>query len=154
LAVKIPSSKLNTHGRLSFPSASTAIENRVHFRHIRFVIDNGAINFYPGMRFERELLYADDQLARNSVTLEQASRGCRPLKASHLFAVPDACQVDSRAKAPHDVRSRDSKLKRMFANSVADSREVSTLEVKIEADQLNVCLEQERSHDANAPLDA
>src|SRR5260370_473532 len=68
---------------------SASIENGVHFRRVRLVVDHAAIDFDPRVGFERHLLSADDHLPRYTVFLQKASRGSRALQAQRLFPIPD-----------------------------------------------------------------
>src|ERR1700756_4763729 len=73
LAIYIPSTKEDTHKFSRFGTlALAAIQNAVQFRQIRFVVDDLAIDFDPGMGLEWKFLGADHHLRRNSTASQQA----------------------------------------------------------------------------------
>ena len=104
LAVEIPSSKLDAHG--CFPSPSICnrillapIQNCVHFRRVRFVVDDAAIHFDPCVGFERHLLRTDDHLCWHSVFLQKTCCGRGALQAERFLPIPDTGHVDRRVDA-------------------------------------------------------
>src|SRR5207245_10322104 len=64
----------------SSETLSAAIEDCVHFRGVWLVVDHTPADFDPGVGLERHLLRANHQLRRDTIVLEEASRGRGPLQ--------------------------------------------------------------------------
>src|SRR5205809_806988 len=66
---------------------SAPIENRVHFRHVRFVVDDAATDFDPRVGLERHLLRANHQLRRHAVFLQETRCGRGALQAERFLPI-------------------------------------------------------------------
>src|SRR5208282_1726634 len=123
-----------------------SIQDCVHFRHVRFVVDHATIHLDPGMRLKWQLLCPDYHLGEYPVALKEATRRCRALQTKCLFPVPDTSHVDGRTNAFHCVRSRRRLSHRILANLVVEHREITSRQVEIEVNQLQVRFQDKKRH--------
>jgi hypothetical protein len=130
----------------------TSIQNCVHFRHIRFVVDHATIHLDPRMRLEWQLLCPDYHLGEYPVALEEATRRCRALQTERFLPVPDTSHVDRRTNVFHCVGSRGGLSHGIVANLVVEYREITSSQVEIEANQLQVRFQNKKRHGAHPLL--
>lgn len=115
-----------------------SIQDCVHCWHVRFVVDHATIHLDPGMRLKGQLLRPDYHLSEYPVALEEATRRCRALQAKSFFPVPDTSHVDCRTNAFHCIRGRRRISDRIVANLAVERREITSRQVEIELNQLQV----------------
>src|SRR6266550_4195421 len=139
---------------LSKQTLSAPIENAVHFRSVRFVVDYAAVDFDPRVGLERHLLRANHQLRRDTAFPQKASRGSRALQAQRFFPIPDAGHVHGLADSFDRIGSRCPRSDRIIADLVVQRREVPSGQVEVEMDQLQVCFEDEKRHKKNLQFHA
>src|SRR5260370_41487330 len=82
-----------------------SIQDCVHFRYVRFVVDHATIHLDPGVRLEWQLLCPDHHLCEYSVALEETTRLCRALQTKRFFQVPDTGHVDCRTNEYYSINS-------------------------------------------------
>src|ERR1700676_1457707 len=77
--------------------ALASVQDCVHFRCIRLIVDDAAVHFDPCVSLEGHLLRTYDHLRGDAILLQKGCRGCRALEAEHFFPVPNAGHVDCEA---------------------------------------------------------
>src|SRR5208283_794692 len=152
-AFEIPSSELDAHIGLCPGSSAcrllTSIQDCIYFRHVRFVVDHAAIHLDPGMRLEWQPLCPNYHLGEYPVALEEATRRRRALQTKRFFPVPDTSHVDRRTNAFHCIGRRRRLFDRIVANFVVERREITSCQVEIEVNQLQVRSQDEKQHGAH-----
>ena len=126
-----------------------SIQDCVYCRHVRFVVDHATIHLDPGMRLEWQLLRPDYHLGEYAVALEEATRRCRALQAKRFFPVPDTSHVDCRTNAFHCIRGGRRISDRIVTNLVVEPREITSRQVEIELNQLQVRFQNKNRHAAH-----
>jgi hypothetical protein len=96
--IEIPYSKLDAHERLPpFAYCSAAGKHRIDLRHVRLVVDDFAVDLYPGMSDEWQLLNADDQFGGEAEFLEETRRRCGTLQTADILEVESGGKLDGMA---------------------------------------------------------
>jgi len=83
------------------------------------------------------------------VALEEATRRCRALQTERFLPIPDTSHVDCRTNACHRIESRCSLSHRIIADLVVEHREITSRQVEIELNQLQVRFENKKRHCAH-----
>jgi len=123
------------------------VEHSVHFRRVRFVVHYATIDFDPGVSLKRQLLRTDDHLSWYAVPLQKACSGCGSLQTACLFPIPDAGHVYCGADLLDGIRRWNLVGDRTVANFVVECGEVSSRKMKIEVNQIQICLHHKKQHD-------
>src|SRR6202035_3803281 len=101
------------------------------------------------MRPKWQLLCPDYHLGEYAVALEEATCRCRALQTKRLFPVPDTRHIDRRTNAFNCVRSRRRLSHRIVANLVVDRCEITSRQIEIEENQVQVRFQNKKRHGAH-----
>jgi len=74
------------------------LKNLIDLAHVRFVPDDGAVEFHPGMGFEWCRLRSNDQLSIPSMTPEKKDSGCRALETENPPGIEGASEFHCPAQ--------------------------------------------------------
>jgi hypothetical protein len=131
------------------PALLASIQDCIHLSHVCLVIDYATIHLDPGMRLEWQLLRPDYHLGKYSTVPKKAARRCRALQTKRFFPVPDTRHVDCRTDAFRCIRRRRRLSHRVVANLIVERREVTSRQVEIELNQLQVRFQNKKRHRAH-----
>src|SRR5260370_10946259 len=134
---------------LSQRTCSASIENSVHLRRIRFVVNDVTVYFDPGMGLEGHLLRPDDHLRRHTVLFQQTCSSRGSLQAQRFFPIPDAGHVHGRADTFHDVGDWLLSADRVIADLGVKGGKISPRQVELEVDQFQVRFQDKKRYKKN-----
>ncbi len=113
------------------------VDDGVQFADVRFVVYNTAIHFYPSVGFKWHLLDANDHFRVYPTFAEKAGCCGGTLQAQHLFPVPDARHIHSRANTLKDVWTPLERIRRTPHHLAMESAE-PPLKIEVEEDQCQI----------------
>src|SRR6266700_5713312 len=131
---------------------STTFPNAVLPLHIDSLVDGLAIDFHPGMRFERNFLRSQHQLGGNSRIPKEAGGNGGALQTVDSFGIPYQRVVHRLANAINRVAACIIGCHGPLVNDAMQARKITAESQKVESHQAEECLPKEKFHLESPPF--